>query len=363
MGNIISRFSCGIHYGVDPTSASDIYLSEDTIQKLTDSGYPLSVSGMSSYLKEQETVYSPVLLTWDMTSRCNFSCPFCYIKNNNVSKEISFSDVRNILDELISEGLFEAYLSGGECLLLEDFIDIYSYLKEKGVFITIFTNGSLIDERHFQCWKKLPPSSIEITLYDDDFSSKPFENVLKLKKMGLHVQPKFMLTSSTVHYFEAVKKWASEHGFDLMVDSELFDGVDDLHGNVASEFSLSAELKKLFNPERYENLITPPAVRIGLPCRAKKGSVHLSADLTISLCHKMKHRWDLSMVDVHTAIRELRQLISCYENAKLHGCEGCIYSKMCDMCYASAIIENGELHVPEGHCERIRNQYSVYCSK
>lgn len=360
MANIVERYSCGIRYGVDPASASDIYLDKQTIQELQDGGHKLSVSGMSAYLKARQSTFSPVLLNWDMISKCNFNCPFCYIRNNTESKDIRFSDVRKILEALISEGLFEAYLSGGECLLLDDFIDIYTYLKKNGVFITVFTNGSLIDERHFQCWKELPPSSVEITLYDNNFLSKPFENILKLREMGLHVQPKFTLTNNTFPYFEDVKQWAIKHKFELMVDTELFDGSDVLHTNIASRYSLSLEEKKLLNPNRYKEVTTVCSTRAGLPCKAKQGTVHLNSELSLALCHKMKKRWDLKNISVRRAISGLQQLIDRYANAKIHGCNGCIYSKMCDMCFVSAINKDGELYVPEGHCEHIYKYWSQY---
>ena len=80
---IVERVSCGIHYGVDPTTPSDIYLNEETIKALTENGHELSVTEVSSYLKTLHSPFSPVLLNWEMTSRCNFNCAFCYIKDNS----------------------------------------------------------------------------------------------------------------------------------------------------------------------------------------------------------------------------------------------------------------------------------------
>lgn len=357
---IIERISCGIHYEVDPTTQSDIYLDQETIDLIVESGHELSVSGVSSYLRALLPSFSPVLLIWDMTSRCNFDCVFCYIRDNSIADEIDFKTSKDTLDFLISEGLFEVYLSGGECLILDDFIEIYTYLKRKGVFVTVFTNGALIDDELLQCWRDLPPSSVEITLYSNDFSSKPFHNILRLLTMGLHVVVKFTLTKSTIDYFDDVKNWAFENDIELVVDSELFNGNDIKHKNIEEIYSISKEQKKLLNPSRYEDVKAAKVIRTGFPCKSKQGIVQISPDFSLSLCHKMKTRWDLKKVDVRSAIFELQRLIDTYQNAILHGCEGCVYSKMCDMCFASAININENLYVPDGYCNKVKEKFMQY---
>lgn len=354
---IVERYSCGIHYGVDPSTPSEIYLDEETIKFLTEHDHELSISGISSFLRTINSSFSPVLLNWDMTTRCNFNCAFCYIKDNSIKDEISFSTSKEALSFLISEGLFEAYLSGGECLLLDDFIEIYTFLKEKGVFLTVFTNGSLISDEILQCWKKLPPSSVEITLYSNNFTSEPFTNILRLREMGLHVVVKFTLTKSTIGVFDEVKNWSLRNDIELVVDTELFDGNDVKHQNIDELYAISIAQKKELNPIRYKDVAMKKAVRTGLPCKSKQGIVHIAPDFSLALCNRMKTRWDLKNVNVSTALCELQQLIDKYENAKLNGCAGCIYSSMCDMCFASAIIINDELYVPDYHCNKVKEKY------
>ena len=159
--NLVERRSGGIYYCVDPSTPSDVYFNQDTIQKLNNDKCEFAITEISRYIREHSTSYNPVLLTWEMTSRCNLSCPFCYIRDNNIPKEVSFEEAKEMIDYFVSEGLFEVYLSGGECLLLKDFLKIYRYIKEKGVFVTVFTNGTLITDEIFECWRKLPPSSVK----------------------------------------------------------------------------------------------------------------------------------------------------------------------------------------------------------
>lgn len=339
---------------MDPTAFSDIFFDPETLMKLEADGCELSVTGVSKYLREHSSSFFPVLLTWDMTSRCNFSCPFCYIRDNSITQEVCFEEAAKVIDGMVSEGLFEVFLSGGECLLLKDFLKIYRYFKEKGVFVTVFTNGSLIDDELLRCWKELPPCSVEITLYDNDFSSKPFSSILRLLEMGIHVVPKFTLTHTTLPYYEDVKQWIEEHDLSIAIDADLTDGLDDMHSNIEKKYSLSMKQKKYYIPNKYEYIKNENRRRTGFPCKSKQGIVQILPDFTISLCNKMKIRWDLRKTDIYVAIKELRQLIMEYKDVEIKGCNGCIYSHRCSMCFVNAINKDGELYVPKGFCDSIK---------
>ena len=342
---------------MDPTTSSNIFFDSETLIELETSGCELSVTGVSRYLREHSSYFSPVLLTWDMTSKCNFNCPFCYIRDNTIVQEVSFEEAAKVIDGLVSEGLFEVFLSGGECLLLKDFLKIYKYLKGKGVFVTVFSNGSLIDDAILECWEKLPPCSVEITLYDNDFSSKPFYNILRLIEMGIHVVPKFTLTNTTLPYYEGVMRWIEEHDLSIAVDADLFDGLDEMHSNIEKKYSLSMNQKKHYTPNKYQSIEKENRKRTGFPCKSKQGIVQILPDFTISLCNKMKTRWDLRRTDIHVAIKELRQLIMDYKDKTIKGCDGCVYSHKCSMCFVNSIEKDGELYVPDGYCDSIKNKF------
>lgn len=351
---LIERRSGGLHYYVDSTTPSSIFIDKNTLQKLTDDGCDLSVVSVSKYIREQNTSYAPILLTWEMTSRCNFNCPFCYIKDNTIKNEIAFEDVKDVIDTLVREGLFEVYLSGGECLLLKDFLKIYRYIKEKGVFVTVFTNGSLIDEKILACWQELPPNSVEITLYNDDFESKTYQNILKLHQLGIHVLTKFTLTNTTESYFQAVESWVQKNELPFNVDSSLYDGVDEQHTGIKEKYSLSMEQREKYglkNNHRYDG---DKIIRTALPCKSKKGIIQIAPDFSMSLCNKMKKRWDLRAVSADIALKQLRELITAYEKKVLHGCNGCVYSRNCSMCIVNAELIDDEYYVPDGYCESIR---------
>ena len=53
-------------------------------------------------------------------------------------------EYKRLLDELHDMGTFWLLFSGGEPFARKDFLDIYTYAKNKGFLITIFTNGTVL---------------------------------------------------------------------------------------------------------------------------------------------------------------------------------------------------------------------------
>jgi len=131
----------------------------------------LSYSDFSGALHQQSAGRRiPASGTVELTRRCPLSCVHCY---NNLpmddsearSRELTFDEHRRILDEITEAGCLWLLYSGGETLARADFLEIYTYAKQKGLIITLFTNGTLLTADiadHLAEWR---PFSIEITLY------------------------------------------------------------------------------------------------------------------------------------------------------------------------------------------------------
>jgi len=81
------------------------------------------------------------------------------------SSELTYQEHCLILDEITEAGCLWLLLTGGEIFAREDFLDIYTYAKQKGLLITLFTNGMLITPTIANYLVQWPPYSIEITIY------------------------------------------------------------------------------------------------------------------------------------------------------------------------------------------------------
>src|SRR4030042_530521 len=78
-------------------------------------------------------VFSPVSINLDLTSACNFSCPFCVdSKLINAGKSLTSVEVKKTVDTLHSHGLLSVILiGGGGPTLHRDFGEIVRYIKRK----------------------------------------------------------------------------------------------------------------------------------------------------------------------------------------------------------------------------------------
>ena len=93
-------------------------------------------------------IFSPISINLDLTSACNFSCPFCVdSKLINAGKNLALEEVKKTIDTLHSHGLLSVILiGGGEPTLHKDFGEIVRYIKSKRLQIGIVTNGSRLEK-------------------------------------------------------------------------------------------------------------------------------------------------------------------------------------------------------------------------
>src|SRR5260370_1229661 len=112
----------------------------------------------------------PLEVPLEVTRRCPLECQHCY---NNLpmgdlaarDRELTKEEYLGILDELADMGTLWLLFTGGEIFARKDFLEIYTYAKQKGFLITLFTNGTVINERIADYLRDFPPFGIEIPLY------------------------------------------------------------------------------------------------------------------------------------------------------------------------------------------------------
>src|SRR5881628_2305408 len=121
----------------------------------------------------------PLLGQWELTCRCNLHCVMCYTDCFNtpdrLREELTLAEILRVMDEIHEAGCLELILTGGEPLARKDFLDIYAYAKQKGFLVTVFTNGTLLNERLVEFWTQYPPAMIEISFHG--LTKQSFERI------------------------------------------------------------------------------------------------------------------------------------------------------------------------------------------
>jgi len=178
----------------------------------------------------------------EVTRRCPLRCAHCY---NNLPmgdrdaqrSELTYEEHCRILDEIAEAGCLWLLYTGGEPFAREDFLDIYTYAKQKGLLITLFTNGTLITEKTADYLVEWRPFSIEITLYGrteqtyERVTGIPgsYERCLRgirlLMERGLPLKLKTVVVTLNKHELGELKRFVEGLGlafkFDAMINPRI----------------------------------------------------------------------------------------------------------------------------------------------
>ena len=77
---------------------------------------------------------------------CNFKCRQCFSKFGT-KKLLSVKDWEKIVDNCIAGAdVAEFNIAGGEPMLYPGLVELVQYIRDKGVKVSLITNGSLMDE-------------------------------------------------------------------------------------------------------------------------------------------------------------------------------------------------------------------------
>ncbi len=125
-----------------------------------------------------------------------------------------------ILDEITEAGCLYLLVTGGEPLLRPDFPEVYCKARQNGLMVTVFTNGTLIDDAILDLFEAYPPTKLEITLYGA--TEKTYERITqvpgsyrrcmaaidRLQERGLPLRLKGVLLTLNEHEFEDIEHMA-----------------------------------------------------------------------------------------------------------------------------------------------------------
>jgi len=144
-----------------------------------------------------------------------------------------------VLDELVEMGCFWILYTAGEIFARKDFLEIYTYAKKKGFLITLFTNGTIINEQSADYLKEWSPFAIEITLYGRTRETyealtavsgsydRCLQGIRLLKERGLPLKLKTVATSISKHEVMAMRRFAEEElGVEFKMDGQINPRID-----------------------------------------------------------------------------------------------------------------------------------------
>ena len=289
------------------------------------------------------------------------------------------------------------FITGGEPLLRKDFFDIYIALKKKGLLLSVFTNATLITEKHIQLFKKYPPRELEVSVYGvtpetyGRVTRNPssFNSFLKgvdlLIKNNIKTTFKAMALRSNVHEIPLISKFSNKRTagsfrYDYLLHLR-FDGNEKRNREIIKERLIPEEVVKLekSDPKRFSAMKRECSGILinGEPndevkdvlfrCGAGVGTCTIGYNGTFRLCSSLWHPdciYDLrkgSLTDAYNNfIPKIRNMKSSNKNY-FKKCGRCEIINLCLWCPAHAHLETGFLDEPsDSFCEVAKARVEMF---
>jgi len=149
----------------------------------------------------------PDVLQLVITIRCNLTCKSCNVWRQpfDLNSELSFNEIKEILNESAAWGITELNILGGEPFIRSDWEKIVSYAKEKGLSVLVVSNGTLIN---IELAQRIADCGLDVILISLDGAKKEthdrlrgegmFERILQgietLSRLSKNKTPKIVLT-------------------------------------------------------------------------------------------------------------------------------------------------------------------------
>jgi len=108
---------------------------------------------------------APFLVVWDITYQCNLKCRHCYANaGKSLDDELTTEQALTVIDKLDHASVPIIAFSGGEPLVRSDIFELAKYALEKGIYVAIATNGTLISKEKAQEMKQAGIRFVQISL-------------------------------------------------------------------------------------------------------------------------------------------------------------------------------------------------------
>lgn len=337
----------------------------------------------------------PISGTFELLPLCNLNCKMCYIRMTpeEAAKQGRIRTAEEWIDlarQAVDQGMLFLLLTGGEPLLYKEFQRVYKEVRDMGVYMTINTNGTMINEKMVDFLMQNMPRRVNITLYGT--GCEPYEQLCGNGKMFHHVQKavhllkernipvKLNATISRYNFRELDKimELADQWQVPIEIPYYLFPQVRRNEAMKAEEYRLSAEEAAILRYKIVENTfkddqnaliedikytlnlidqssqMNMPEKPLGFWCQAGHNSFWANWKGEMANCGMIEQPavkpFDMGFQGAWERLLEKSTKVELSEK-----CYHCKYFTVCSPCAASMYAETGVFSgVPEYRCEVMR---------
>lgn len=309
----------------------------------------------------------PISGSLSLTHRCNLRCTHCYLplrerSGGEAAQELRTAEACALIDEIAGAGCLFFLITGGEPLVRGDFHEIYRHARSRGLLVTIFTNGTMIDRDTVRLFKEYPPRAVEISLYGATAATyekvtgvggsyaKCLRGVRLLLDHGIPLKLKSMIMTWNSRELGEMDGMARRLGVPFRIDSALFPRIDGDRSPLALRIPpAEAVAGEVADGERLKEWAAYYARRKGLPSTDKlytcgAGLTHFHVDPCgyLQPCSMVIHcRRKLSGGDFLAAWRDMMPRFRAKKAGAGYTCNTCEKRIVCGLCPAFFRLESG----------------------
>ena len=332
----------------------------------------------------------PVAGTFELTARCNFNCPMCYVHLTQEQvdargRELTARQWLEIAREARDRGMIFALLTGGEPLVRKDFFEIYKGMKELGLVISVNSNGSMLQGEILEKFLEDPPARFNISLYGGSNETyrnmcgipaydRVKENIRALRQAGVDVSLNLSITPYNRQDLERIHADAQELDVNVRassymyppvrVDDEAYGGGNRLSPTESAQCAVEWDMLRFseeefkFRAEGMSRLVAveqegcPVEEGEGITCRAGSTSFWITWDGRMLPCGMMVTPEVYPLRDgfgpAWDALRAQTAVL------RMPGaCKTCDHRELCNVCAAVCYTETGRFDgLPTYICEK-----------
>jgi radical SAM protein with 4Fe4S-binding SPASM domain len=312
----------------------------------------------------------------ETTTRCNLSCDYCCIKSYP-NGEMNTSQIREAITRLAEAGVHQLLLTGGECFIRNDIIDILSCIVENRFFNTvILSNGTLLNEKHinylikhstyfsylrFSFFSHIPERHDRFTGVKGSYAAA-FNNATALLNGGVPMAVILNLLEDNIDTIKESESFFRDRNFRVYIGLTKDFNSDYIKKAYASTTSVAFYEKfyHLYSPctQFDSNDSSTEMSQTKRPedlplCRGLSAMVALKANGDIVPCLSFSHH---SYSNITTDKRPLHDIITgsrlynqlqTLNRSHIPACSSCEYVNFCVLCPGMIYNEHGSFNHPQ----------------
>ncbi len=336
----------------------------------------------------------PIAGNVELLPLCNMHCKMCYARMSKEQMDQyapmhTWKEWLNVLEQAKEMGMLFLLLTGGEPFLYPDFKELYLELKKMGIFVSINTNGTLINDEIAEYLASDPPRRVNITLYgssDQTYARlcgnrKGFTQVMNaielLQKRKIDIKFNCSLTPYNLGEMDDIYKIGENLNIPIEMGYYMFPSIRE--NNIANvkyrltpqqaayaKFKIQqyqAKRRKIDFKEfvketlhSYKNYHQTEEYKSGFTCRSGNSVFWINYDGTMTPCSFVKN----PKVSVFKNSFEecWKQIVTgTMEKHLSEKCHNCKKNILCGRCAAAAESETGRINgTPQYYCD-MANEY------